>query len=107
MFGTLDPRLRPWAAWLYEVAELNRLRPRVTSTFRSFSQQQRLVERFESGEQQLPVAAPGCSEHQFGLAWDMVTDDNPALGRLWNSVGGTWGGRGDPVHFGVGFRPCG
>jgi len=106
VFSALDPRLRPWATWLYETAELNQLRPRVTSTFRSVRQQQRLFERHQRGEQILPVARPGCSEHQFGLAWDMVTDDNDALGALWNSVGGRWGGRGDPVHFGVGFRPC-
>ena len=99
MFRSLDPGIRPWAQWMYDTAELNKLRPRITSTFRSVSEQRSLWE--ERMNRVLPVAFPGCSQHNYGLAWDMVTDNQPALGDLWNRVGGRWGGASDPVHYGV------
>lgn len=90
MFDGLQPWLRPYAIWLYQVAQLNGLQPRITSVYRSFERQRVLRERWERGESQLYAALPGESKHQYGLAFDMVTRDNTALGNLWRQMGGKW-----------------
>lgn len=91
---------RPYAQALYQVAREYNLKPRITSTFRSEREQRRLYEAYLKGRSRLPAAQPGISMHNFGLAFDMVTRDNHWLGQVWESWGGTWGGRfRDPVHF--------
>lgn len=102
MFRDLDSRFRPWARWIYRTAELNRLSPRVASTYRSFSEQQRLYDRYRAGLSRYPAAPPGRSFHNYGLAIDMVAARSAELGALWQSVGGTYGGSRDPVHFSAG-----
>ena len=105
MFRDLHPGLAPWATWLYDVAELNGLRPRITSTYRSVATQARLYERYRAGQSKLPAAPPGRSLHNYGMAFDMVADNLDGLGAVWESVGGRWGGRfRDPVHFDTGAR---
>lgn len=108
MFRDLDPRFAPWAEWLYRTAEVNRLAPRVTSTYRSMAEQQRLYDRYRAGRSAYPAARPGCSTHNYGLAFDLVAHNLEGLGRLWESVGGRWGGRfRDPIHFDTGaVRGC-
>lgn len=100
-FSKLDPRFRPAAEWLFYVAQYNRLNPILTSAYRSRTDQQRLYNRYLRGEMPYPVAPPGRSLHNFGLAIDMVSRNNAALGAYWESLGGVWGGKRDPVHFGV------
>ena len=46
----------------------------VTSTFRSWAEQQRLRERWEQGKSRFPANVPGDSAHNFGLAWDSTTE---------------------------------
>lgn len=104
MFRDLNPGFRPWAQWIYEVAEVNGLRPRVTSGFRSVARQQELYDAYRAGRSKFPAARPGYSLHNYGLAIDFVSQDpqNRRLGRLWESVGGRWGGSfrsNDWVHF--------
>lgn len=94
----LQPWLRPYAQQL--VAQFPRLT--VTSVFRSRAQQIKLWRNRHHSR--YPVAPPGRSAHGRGLAWDMVgpADQLEAAGRLWESLGGTWGGRfNDPIHFEV------
>jgi uncharacterized protein YcbK (DUF882 family) len=106
---TLDPRLYPYAKWLYDVAKYNSGRFVVTSAYRSPQDQQRLRERWLSGASSIPAAPPCRSLHQYGLAFDLAqlgvnvhTDSYlPLLGALWERVGGVWGGSVDPVHFAV------
>lgn len=105
MFRALDPRFRPWAQWIYDTAQLNGLSPRITSTYRSMATQQRLYDNYRAGRSKYPAAPPGRSWHNYGLALDMVADRLPELGRLWQSVGGGWGGNADPVHFGLRGSP--
>jgi hypothetical protein len=41
--------------------------------------------------------------HEYGLAWDMVTEPYSALdilGDWWKQLGGTWSPK-DRIHFGV------
>ncbi|UCC72601.1 MAG: D-alanyl-D-alanine carboxypeptidase family protein [Gemmatimonadota bacterium] len=106
MFRDLDPAFRPWAQWLYDTAEYYRLRPRVTSTRRSISHQRELYQRYLRGQSKYPVAKPGCSQHNYGVAIDLVSDNNERLGTIWQSAGGLWGGTRDPVHFGIRWSPC-
>jgi len=77
------------------------LLPRITSTIRSNSEQRRLYNRFLAGQAGYPVAAPGYSAHEYGLAFDMVVSPMEALadvGYTWQQWGGGWNGA-DAVHF--------
>ena len=114
-FDTLDPGLKPWAEWLKTVAEYNGLTVQITSTRRTWGQQNSLWQRFLAcqgdpgafGGRCLPAAPPGHSAHEKGLAFDLVVNgdfrspEQEALGRYWQSLGGLWGASADPVHFGV------
>lgn len=100
MFSGLQDWLQPYAKFLYDVAALNGLEPRITSVFRSAERQRVLRERWERGESNLYAAKPGESKHQYGLAFDMVTRDNAVLGNLWKRMGGKWW-ESDYPHFEV------
>lgn len=99
----LIPQLQPFAQALIRYAGASGMAPRVTSTRRSSSEQLRLYRNFLSGHSQYPVAPPGTSAHEFGFAFDMLTNYAeylPRLGQVWESWGGVWGGRfKDPIHF--------
>jgi len=100
----LQPWLYPYAKYLYDVAGYNRLRPQVTSVYRSPHQQQILYQRFLRGESDLPAAPPGRSLHEHRVAFDLVvsgdwrSSSQAALGAFWIRMGGKWSPR-DPVHF--------
>lgn len=76
-------------------------RPTVTSGRRTSAEQTRLYRDFLAGRSRLPVARPGTSFHEFGLAvdlvfptveqWEIAAEVAPAYGLLWR--------RSDPVHF--------
>lgn len=105
--GRLHRDFQPYAQALVDVARDHHLNPQITSTFRSIGRQKALYEARQRGDHPLPVAPPGCSYHNYGLAFDMVADDLPWLGRVWQSWGGVWGGKSDPVHFQIpGPRLC-
>lgn len=75
---------------------------RFTSTLRSHSEQTRLFRRHLQGLSPYPVAPPGTSAHEYGWAFDAVTSPwewQADVGQVWQSWGGVWGARGDPVHF--------
>lgn len=97
-FAGLDPGFQPWALWLVGNA---RTTYAVTSTRRTHALQARLYRDFVAGRSRYPVAPPGRSWHEYGLAWDMVAPlaELRRLGALWRRVGGTWGGEKDPIHF--------
>jgi len=105
----LDARLVPFARYLYEIGKYYDPLLVVTSSFRSPSKQAALYKKWLSGESQIPAAPPGRSAHGYGLAFDLArigkdpfTDPLLAwLGQVWTSWGGEYGGRRDPVHFGV------
>jgi LAS superfamily LD-carboxypeptidase LdcB len=104
----LHPLLVPWAQQLVRFGQELGLNPIVTSVRRSYASQRRLYDlrqrtlagTLRPGEkpQRYPVAKPGTSDHEFGLAWDMVSDDNARLGAIWRSWGGQWSPS-DSVHF--------
>lgn len=95
-FSGLQPWLRPHAQAL--LGYFPRLR--VTSVYRSRTQQLRLWNNRHRNP--YPVAPPGQSLHEYGLAWDMVGPPEllEEAGRIWNSWGGHWSPA-DRIHFEV------
>lgn len=74
----------------------------ITSVRRSKTQQIALW--YNRHNNPYPVAPPGTSKHELGLAWDMVGPSQllAQAGRVWESWGGRWGGRfHDEIHFEV------
>jgi len=102
--ANLQRWLSPSAIWLVSVAPYAGARSvRVTSVLRSRARQQQLYSLRQRGAHPYPVAPPGRSMHEYGLAWDMVTEPYSALttlGRWWKEVGGSWSPT-DPIHFSV------
>lgn len=86
--------LQPWARAL--IAYFPRLT--VTSVYRSKTEQRRLWHTRHRNP--YPVAPPGQSAHEYGLAWDMVGPPQllEQAGRVWNAWGGRWSPA-DPIHF--------
>jgi len=101
--SALIPELQPFARELVSAAGSAGLLPRITSTLRTYSEQQRLYDRYLQGLSPYPAAPPGSSAHEYGWAFDMVVTPLEALadvGRYWQALGGVWGGSiGDEVHF--------
>ncbi len=109
MRGTacLDRRFRPMAESLIRIAR--KFGPyRITSSCRSRSEQTRLYRDFLEGKTDFPVARPGHSAHQKGLAIDIARGDmDPyrdlflhVLGQSWRSGDPSlvWDAS-DPIHF--------
>lgn len=98
----LQPWLRPYAEYL-----VRHLAPHVTitSVYRSYTRQLELWNN--RARNPYPVAPPGCSQHNLGLAWDMTGPPEVLrwAGAVWKSWGGNWL-ESDPIHFGVGGQPC-
>jgi len=105
--NTLQPWLVPWARYLHWVGKQYDGRLVVTSSKRSIAKQMELYTAWKSGRSKIPAAYPGESLHQAGLAFDMARIgidplNDPLLnwlGAVWESWGGRWGGKRDPVHF--------
>ena len=81
---------------------------RITSSCRTSAEQRRLYEDYLEGRNEFPVARPGHSAHQLGLAVDIARDDvDPyqdlflfALGASWRDTDPSlkWS-ESDPIHF--------
>jgi len=101
-FRGLQPFMQPYAEWLLSVAPYAGARTaRVTSVLRSRAQQQLLYRNWLDGRSSFPAAPPGRSKHEYGLAFDMVTEPFSALhtlGGWWIRAGGEWS-KTDPIHF--------
>lgn len=87
----LHHQLRPAAEWAVRFAQqYGGVRPRVTSVYRSWHEQAALRSRFERGIHPYPVARPGESAHNYGLAWDSVLPTpqrgDPDWERWWEAV---------------------
>lgn len=73
-------------------------RLQITSVRRSRTEQLRLWNN--RAHNPYPVAPPGASKHELGLAWDMVgpPEQLAQAGAIWNSWGGHWSPV-DAIHF--------
>lgn len=72
----------------------------ITSVRRSRTEQLKLWNNRANNP--YPVAPPGYSKHEYGLAWDMVGSEErlEQAGKIWNSWGGHWSPS-DKIHFEV------
>jgi len=80
----LDSRVRPYAEWAFQIANQYGIVPTVTSTFRSWEQQQQLRERYERGQSRWPANKPGDSSHNYGWAFDSVVPERQQ--DLWDQI---------------------
>lgn len=74
----------------------------ITSTVRTRAEQQFLFNMFQRGNTTFPVARPGTSQHERGLAVDLVAippSDLPEVVTVMRTVGFRWAGPSDSVHF--------
>src|SRR5512137_1207134 len=100
MSGLIEP-LRTYARNLPRACAAMGFQARVTSGYRSPAKQAKLYQRYLAGLQPYPVAPPGTSDHEQGLAIDVVTTDIARLVTLLGMVGLSWAGPDDPVHFSI------
>jgi len=80
----LDSRIRPYAEWAFAIADYYNISPTVTSTYRSWEQQERLYETFRRGEATFPANRPGDSAHNYGWAFDTVVPRSQQS--LWDEI---------------------
>lgn len=104
-FRGLQPWLIPYAEALEQVANTYGLGPlSVNSVYRSRRQQELLYQRYLKGASRYPVAPPGRSLHELGLAFDInvrqgaQSPEQRWLADVWRSWGGQWSSQ-DAVHF--------
>jgi len=109
MRGTscLDRRFRPMAESLLHIAQ--RYGPyRLTSGCRTWQEQTRLYQDYLEGRNAFPVAPPGHSAHQKGLAIDIARGDmDPYRDLFLHVLGAAWAAADpslrwsatDPIHF--------
>jgi len=97
------------AAWRRAKRELDAIAVpyRVTSTLRTRQEQTRLYKAWLLGNNPFPVAIPGTSTHEIGIAMDIVIDAHPPSKRwfegqlieIMQSHGFKWAGPTDSVHY--------
>lgn len=103
----LDHRFRPLVQALLSVAR--KYGPyRITSGCRSLRDQERLYAAYLAGQSEFPVAPPGHSAHQKGLAVDIARSDiDPFHDLFLHMLGSDWAAtdshliwdKSDPIHF--------
>lgn len=94
MLRGLHPEVRTAAEFALKWARFYGIRPRITSVKRSWAQQRKLRDKFESCVLQgrfpsppdcrFPANEPGDSAHQFGLAFDSTVRADQAP--IWNEI---------------------
>ena len=97
------PPLAQAVTRLLDAAHRAGIPAQLTSGVRTHAQQRALWRRYLAGMNPYPVAPPGTSDHELGLAvdiWAGSDELNDVLGRTWVAWGGAWSVR-DRVHFGV------
>lgn len=100
----LHPQAVPYFRALVAAAQRHDPGARVTSGFRSRAEQTRLYRRYLAGLAKYPVAPPGSSKHELGIAIDLYSKNDAllrGLGAAWERIGGIWGGERDNIHFEV------
>jgi peptidoglycan L-alanyl-D-glutamate endopeptidase CwlK len=90
----VSPELAARVRQMASILEAQGIRIRVSSGLRSYAQQAALYANRASNPN--PVAAPGTSKHERGLAVDLVAvsgGSSAAIGAAGESIGLVWGGR--------------
>jgi hypothetical protein len=95
----LDPKLAIIARNLPKVARSQGFEARVTSGYRTKKKQQQLYTDYKNGYSPYPAAIPGTSDHEIGMALDVVSNNQDKLVALMTGAGLFWAGPTDPIHF--------
>lgn len=95
----LDPKLATIARNLPRVAKSLGFSAKVTSGYRSKKKQTELYINYQNGYSPYPAARPGTSDHEIGMAIDVVTNNQDELVSLLTQAGLYWAGPSDPIHF--------
>lgn len=66
----MDARVRPFAEYSHQIADYYGIPVTITSVYRSIQEQRALYLKRQAGQHPYPVAPPGASAHNFGMAWD-------------------------------------
>lgn len=98
----LHPQLRAIARNLPAFARRAGFTARVTSGYRSYATQKKLYLDYISGKNSYPAQPPGTSEHERGLALDIVSNNQNLLVSILTSIGLVWAGPNDDIHFQMG-----
>ena len=102
----IHPVLKAIVRNLPRVAAKQGFRVRVTSGYRSRALQTKLYKEFLAGKSIYPVNPPGTSEHEKGLALDILSTNTNLLVSDLAQAGLYWAGPSDPIHFGLTPRPA-
>lgn len=95
----LHPKLATVKRNLPRVARSMGFEARVTSGYRTRAKQAWLYNRYLKGLSNYPASPPGTSDHEKGLALDVVSTNPQKLVSLLTSVGLYWAGPADDIHF--------
>jgi hypothetical protein len=95
----LKPGIKRIALNLPRAGKILGIDVRVTSGFRSRSLQTKLYNDYLAGINPYPAAPPGTSKHETGEAIDVLSTNTETLVTLLTSVGLSWAGPDDPIHF--------
>lgn len=95
----LNPKLATIARNLPKVAKSLGFSARVTSGYRTKKKQAELYINWKNGYSPYPAARPGTSDHEIGMAIDVLSDNQDALVALLTEAGLFWAGPSDPIHF--------
>jgi hypothetical protein len=95
----VHPKLKLIARNLPRVAASQGFEVRITSGYRSRATQTKLYKDFLAGASHYPVAPPGTSDHEKGLALDILSTNTNLLVLDLSKVGLYWAGPADPIHF--------
>ena len=98
----VDPQLKPGFDALSTIVSSAGGHLTLTSTIRTYREQNYLYSKYKAGQSTLPANPPGYSAHEWGWAFDAITQPSDWIfdvGAIWVSWGGAYGGKRDPVHF--------
>lgn len=91
--------MRAAAQYAVDIADFYGIPVTVTSGYRTYDEQARLYKRVLSGRARFPAAPPGTSAHEYGFAFDSVTE--PRYLNAWDWIRNYVGfetRRSDTVH---------
>lgn len=112
IISKLHPDIIPYVIKFFNKAKGMGIILRATSGYRSFAAQQTLVDNYGIDPSIIAKpSAPGNSMHNYGLAIDVASYNQPPdwqkIGAIGESIGFRWGGwfpgNYDPVHFDMSF----
>lgn len=95
----IHPTLKAIVRNLPRVAARQGFQVRITSGYRSYASQAKLYKNYLAGNSIYPVAPPGTSDHEKGMALDILSTNTNLLVSDLAQAKLYWAGPMDPIHF--------